>query len=85
MRFGKREIRAINIKLHNPREILVDSFASDSKLLFVYAHVDSETGSQLFGISSVDKTTGEIVTKDINLSRDVTYSVDIVEILAIEE
>lgn len=83
MRFGKREICKIQIK--QGREIIYDCQGTDKIKLYVFAHKDEETCSQLLGLEVIDKATGEVVTQRFNLPVTEMYIVSIKEILAIEE
>lgn len=84
MRFAKRQVKSIMIK--KDREVIYMAEAdTENKILTVFAHEDDETNSQLLGIESVNKLTGEVCTQRINLPITDMYMVSVIEILAIEE
>lgn len=83
MRFAKRLVELIQIK--EGREVTFIERATDTKLVTVFAHEDEQTGSQLIGVESVDKVTGEVVSQRINLPVETKYILTIKEVLEVQE
>lgn len=92
MNFARRKVERVIIELVPSGKIVVDAVAKpvhmngvDLYSITVYAHKDDETEAQLFGIEIVNLQTGEVSSRQINLARQDSYAVTIVEILAVEK
>lgn len=85
MRFGRRQVKRIIIKLVNPLELLLDMEAKQDCTLTVYAHKDNETETQIFGIERCNTVTGELSTRQIQLAITDSHYVELVEQLEVEK
>lgn len=85
MRFVKRQVKEVTIKLVPSEVELVHAVQDTNRIVQLYAHVDDEVGNQMFGIEVVNTKTGEYTSRQINLAKTDSYTVTIVEILAVEK
>lgn len=83
MRFVKRQIRGITIRMLPSSHVVLDKLAGEDELLTVYAR-ETDAGAQLLGVELVNTATGEVTTMQIQLSAEESYYLKVTEVLEIQ-